>query len=129
MLPFTETLLYLPHGFSWSMPQPSEMSKSTIGNFIIKTGKSLEEWAKLIERSGRKDRDELVVWLQTKYKVSSTHAKGIVKATLEDLLKYHGNGSLEELFGKDKAYQKPIYDLLMMHIRRWGPHQINVNKT
>jgi Domain of unknown function (DUF5655)/Domain of unknown function (DUF4287) len=112
------------------MPARSfETNKSRSADFTRKTGQSLEEWAKLIKKSGLDDCEARIAWLKSKFKLTPVQAGEIVNALPENFIVSDGKLLLDKHFGEDKAYQKPIYDLLMIHIKRWGPYRLTINKT
>ena len=106
-----------------------ETNKSRSADFTRKTGQSLEVWARLIEKSAPTESEARIAWLKSKFKLTLVQARQIVNALPENFIISDGKLLLEKHFNEDRAYQKPIYDLLMIHIKRWGPYRLTINKT
>jgi hypothetical protein len=86
-----------------------------------KTGRSLEEWLKLIQKEGPPDEQERREWLKTKYALGTNTAwwlaersggKGEETADSDHYLKAAENYVVEMFSGK-KEHLRPIYDALL----------------
>jgi CHAD domain-containing protein len=62
---------------------PSEMEQAIVKNLPEKTGKSLEEWFKVLDDEKQSDKKEMKACLKEKYKVGHFQAQTIVKYFLE----------------------------------------------
>jgi len=62
---------------------PSEMEQAIVKNLPEKTGKSLEEWFKVLVGEKLSDKKEMKACLKEKYKVGHFQAQTIVKYFLE----------------------------------------------
>ena len=62
---------------------PNEMEQAIVKNLPEKTGKSLEEWFKVLDGEKQSNKKEMKVCLKEKYKVGHFQAQTIVKYFLE----------------------------------------------
>ena len=62
---------------------PSEMEQAIVKNLPEKTGKSLEEWFKVLDDEKQSDKKEMKACLKENYKVGHFQAQTIVKYFLE----------------------------------------------
>jgi len=85
-----------------------------------RTGKSLDEWIKLINRSGPKTEVERREWLKTKHGLGTNYAKWLAERAEgkgedgdpETYLRA-AEGYVEKMFSGPKASLLPIYDALL----------------
>ena len=62
---------------------PNEMEQAIVKNLPEKTGKSLEQWFKVLDDEKQSDKKEMKACLKDKYKVGHFQAQTIVKYFLE----------------------------------------------
>lgn len=62
---------------------PNEMEHAIVKNLPEKTGRSLEEWFKVLDGEKHSDKKEMKACLKEKYKVGHFQAQTIVKYFLE----------------------------------------------
>lgn len=62
---------------------PNEMEQAIVKNLPEKTGKSLEQWFKVLVSEKQSDKKEMKACLKEKYKVGHFQAQTIVKHFLE----------------------------------------------
>jgi len=112
------------------MPKsPKEMYEAIIKNLEKRTGKSLDQWKEIVKKKGPKNRKEQVQWLQIKHGLGHGQAGTIVKMLYEGLDDYHEGELMKQHFNNGKDYLKPIYDKLIMNLKKIGEVKVNVNKT
>lgn len=96
------------------------MVQTAIDQLKNKTGRSLEEWVKLIKAEGPPSEKERQDWLKTKHKLGTNYASWLAvradgkgeEETPEGYLKA-ALGYVEAMFAGPKAGLKPIYDALL----------------
>ena len=96
------------------------MVQKAIQELPSKTGKSLDEWIKLINKSGLKSEVERREWLKTKHGLGTNYAKWLAERAEgkgedgdpETYLRA-AEGYVEEMFSGPKASLRPIYDALL----------------
>jgi predicted transport protein len=92
-------------------------------NLKEKTGKSLEQWAKLARGSGREKHGELVAWLKSEHGLTHGYANLVAHTTFKsDAASQTAAGAdlVSAMFEGDKAALRPIFDALMKAIRAFG---------
>jgi len=96
------------------------MVQRAIEELPSKSGKSLDEWIKLINRSGLKTEVERREWLKSKYGLGTNYAKWLAEraegkgedGNPETYLRA-AEGYVEKMFSGQKASLRPIYDALL----------------
>ncbi len=96
------------------------MVQKAIQELPSKTGKSLDEWIKLINRSGPKTEVGRREWLKTKHGLGTNYAKWLAERAegkgedgdSETYLRA-AEGYVEKMFSGPKASLRPIYDALL----------------
>jgi hypothetical protein len=92
-------------------------------NLQANTGKSLEQWVKIAQTSGKRKHGELVGLLKTKHKLTHGYANLVAHATFKsDAASQTSAGTdlVALMFEGDKAALRPIFDALMSSIRAFG---------
>jgi len=97
------------------------MVQKWIDDLPVKTGRSLDDWLKLIKKSGPKAEAERRDWLKTKYGLGTNHASWLAEraggkvSELSDPETYlhAAEGFVEKMFGGPKAALRPVYDALL----------------
>ncbi|MDJ0653518.1 MAG: DUF4287 domain-containing protein [Xanthomonadales bacterium] len=114
------------------MSSPEEQLKKMVENLPEKTGKDLDEWLRVIEKSGLHKHGEIVGHLKQDHGV--TH--GYANLLASEFLKITGDGqkSPEELvdaqYAGPKSGLRPIYDTLVGVMERLGDDvEISPKKT
>lgn len=98
-------------------------TKSMIEGLKAKTGRTLEQWASLVAKSGKAKHGEIVAWLKGEHGVTHGYANLIAHTALKsDAGSRAAEG--EDLVGTQyagaKAGLRPIYDRLVAEIGRFG---------
>ncbi|HKP46273.1 MAG TPA: DUF5655 domain-containing protein [Pyrinomonadaceae bacterium] len=97
------------------------MTQKWVGELKDKTGRSLDEWLRLIKKSGPKDEKATREWLKTEYGLGTNSAwwlaeraegKGAEAGDPETYLKA-AEGYVEKMFAGSKAHLLPIYNALL----------------
>jgi hypothetical protein len=86
-----------------------------------KTGRSLEEWLKLVNKSGPKDEKERREWLKQEHGMGTNIASSIAELSLgkgtemTDPVQYlkAAEGYVDQMFSGSKADLRPIYEALL----------------
>lgn len=98
-----------------------EMTQKWVGELKQRTGRSLEEWLRLIKKSGPKDEQARREWLKTEHGLGTNSAwwlserasgKGTEVADPDAYLAA-AEGYVETMFAGGKAELRPIYDALL----------------
>lgn len=97
------------------------MTQKWVAELKQKTGRSLEEWLRLIKKSGPKDEKARREWLKTEHGLGTNYAswlaeradgKGSEIGDPDTYLKA-AEGYVEQMFSGSKAGLRPIYDALL----------------
>src|SRR3989442_5965119 len=97
------------------------MTQKWIAELKQKTGRTLEEWLRLIKKSGPKDEKARRKWLKAEYGLGTNSAwwlaeradgKGTEVGDPDEYLKA-AEGYVENMFSGAKAGLRPIYDALL----------------
>ncbi|HVQ36812.1 MAG TPA: DUF5655 domain-containing protein [Pyrinomonadaceae bacterium] len=97
------------------------MTQKWIAELKDKTGRSLDEWLRLIKKSGPKDEKARRDWLKTEHGLGTNSAGWLAaraagkSSDAEDPDAYleAAEGYVETMFGGSKAGLRPIYDQLL----------------
>lgn len=102
---------------------PEEMTESMIQNLKEKTGKSLDDWLRVVGTQAGKKHSELVRFLKTEHGLTHGYANLVVhKALASDAGSTADTDDLVEgQYAGAKAMLRPIYDALLTMIRKLGP--------
>lgn len=102
---------------------PDEQTEKMVASLKTTTGKSIEDWAKLVKKSGKAKHGELVSWLKSEHEVTHGYANLIAHKTLGSDAGSKvaaGDDLVAEMFAGDKAAMRPIFDALMERILKFG---------
>ena len=97
------------------------LTQKWIAELKQKTGRSLDEWLRLIKKSGPKDEQARRDWLKTEYGLGTNYAswlaeradgKGTEMGDPDEYLQA-ADGYVENMFSGGKAGLRPIYDALL----------------
>jgi hypothetical protein len=91
--------------------------KTMIGNMPEKTGKSLQEWTKILKSKSFEKHSEGVKFLKTEHNVTHGFANMIVTLSKEDT---NSSMDLVEAQYKGKEELIPIYEALLNHVKSLG---------
>ena len=101
---------------------PEEMAASMIAGLKEKTGKSLDEWIKIVKASKLAKHGEIVNFLKTEHGVGHGYANLIVHSANE---KAAGGAPADDdlvaaQYAGQKAALKPVYDKLIAAVQKFG---------
>ena len=97
------------------------MVQKWVAELKDKTGRSLDEWLRLLKKSGPKDEKDRRDWLKKEYGLGTNSASWIAERSVgkgsetDDPNKYleAAEGYVEQMFSGSKASLRPIYDALL----------------
>ncbi len=103
--------------------------QTQINNIQKKTGKSFDELAALVKKSGLTKHGEIRAMLQGKLGLGHGDANALVHAVLQSdgtraAQGKNDNDVLDEIYAGVKAGFRPIHDALMKHIKKFGEFEI-----
>ena len=97
------------------------LTQKWVGELKDRTGRSLEEWLRLIKKSGPKDEKARREWLKAEYGLGTNSAwwlaeradnRGMEAGDPHEYLEA-AEGYVENMFAGGKAHLRPIYDALL----------------
>lgn len=105
----------------YSMHPSVAYAQAVIRNLAQKTGKSIEQWISLIEKSGPKDVKDRRDWLKAEFKLGGTTAWMIASRSIgegsentdEEAYLKAAVGYVEHMYSGAKAALRPIHDRLI----------------
>ena len=97
------------------------MTQKWITELKQKTGRSLEEWLKLIRKEGPAEEKERRNWLREKHDLNTMIATWLAERSLgkgaemadPDLYLESAERDVEKMFAGGKAHLRPVYDALL----------------
>jgi len=97
------------------------MTQKWVGELKQKTGRTLEEWLKEIEKSGPKTEEERRQWLKDEVKLGTNSAWWLAEraegkgheSSDPDLYLVAAERDVEKMYSGNKAHLRPIYDALL----------------
>src|SRR5436190_3405458 len=106
------------------MPKsPEEMKAAMIAGLPEKTGKSLEEWLKILKASKLSKHKEFVTLLKTKHGVTHGFANMIALQALgsDSHTVAQTDDLVEAQYAGPKAALRPIYEAVLVAVKKFGP--------
>ena len=107
---------------------PEELAQTMIDNMPEKTGRSLEQWQKLVAASGAAKHGEIMKLLKGEHGVTHGFANLIAQKCLGNL-----DIGAEDLVSnqyKGKEGLKPIHDAIVDYVKTFGPElEVSPKKT
>lgn len=112
------------------MATPEEMAESVIRNLKEKTGKTLEEWLKVVKASKLAKHGEIVKHLKSEHGIGHGYANTIAHHALAGDAPAEGNALVDAQYAGAKAALRPIYEVLVAQLRKFGPDvEVSPKKT
>ncbi len=100
---------------------PEEMTASMIANLADKTGKSLDEWVKVVQKTKLTKHGEIVKHLKSEHGVTHGYANLIAMKSLEvDAPPAEGDDLVAAQYSGGKAELRPIYAAFIKAIMQFG---------
>jgi hypothetical protein len=102
-------------------PSPDDALATMIANLKEKSGKSLEEWLKVVAKSGLAKHGEIVKMLKTDHGMGHGYANLVAQSHLKTgALGHDGDDLLSAQYAGPKAALKPIYDAIVAAVSKFG---------
>ena len=89
------------------------MQDAIISNLKQKTGKSLEEWIRVVKKSGPSAKKERAQWLKAKHRLGRITAEVIVDRVEGKAPQYNPEAFVKVMFAGPRAGLRSIYEQLM----------------
>jgi hypothetical protein len=89
------------------------MQDAIISNLKQKTGKTLEEWIRVVKKTGPSARKERAQWLKAKHRLGGTTAAVIADRVEGKAPQYNPEAFVKVMFAGPRAGLRPIYEQLM----------------
>jgi len=107
--------------------------QTQLDNIQKKTGKSLDELAAIIEKSGLTKHGEIRDYLKRELGLGHGDANALVHAVLQSdgtraAEGKSGNQVLDEIYSGAKAHMRPIHEKLMKEIHKFGEFEVAPKK-
>jgi hypothetical protein len=102
---------------------PDDATQTMIANLKEKTGKSLEQWVKIAQKSGLTKHGEVVKMLKGDHGLTHGYANLVAHETLQShaaAIADSGTDLVAAQYAGDKAGLRPIYDKLVAAIQKFG---------
>lgn len=103
------------------------MAQKTLAGLKDKTGRTLEEWIRLVKKEGPADEKQRRDWLKNKHGLGTNYASWIAEQSVgkgndgsPDSYLVAADRYVEEMYGGSKAQLRPIYDALLKLGRSMG---------
>jgi Domain of unknown function (DUF5655)/Domain of unknown function (DUF4287) len=105
------------------------MVQSVIAGMKKKTGRSLEEWLKLVNQEGPASEKDRATWLMEEHGMGTNYAAWIAACSLdrsnetgsaEEYLQ-HAKDNVEKMFSGPKQHLRTIYDEILKYALTMGP--------
>lgn len=104
------------------------MAQKTLAGLKEKTGRTLDEWIRLVKKEGPADEKQRREWLKTKHGLGTNYAWWIGEQSVgkgsdgsTDAYLVSADKYVEEMYSGGKAGLRPIYDALLNLGRSMGP--------
>jgi len=91
-----------------------------IANLPEKTGKSIEQWTKVVNAEKFAKHGEVVAFLKTKHGVGHGYANLIAHSVKGGGAPSHGDDPLGDQYAGTKAPLRPIYDAIVAEVKKFG---------
>jgi hypothetical protein len=99
----------------YSLHPGFKMEGSSLKNLEERTGKTLEEWVRIVKKSGPPTERERIAWLKEAHGITTNYALWISKRTDGGGIAatYDPDTLVEEMFAGKKAELLPIYERML----------------
>ena len=100
---------------------PAEMAQTMFDNMPEKTGKTIDQWLKIVARTGLSKHGEIVKHLKSKHGVTHGYANTIAHTALRSGASDHEDADLiASQYSGAKESLRPIYDALVKAVAQFG---------
>ncbi len=92
-----------------------KMEESSMTNLKERTGRSVEEWVRVVKKSGPATEKERIGWLKEVHGITTNYALWIAKRVDGggSAADYDPDAMVDEMFAEKKAGLRPIYDKVL----------------
>ncbi len=99
----------------YTMHPGFKMEEASLKNLKERTGKTLEEWVRIVKKSGPPTERERIGWLKEAHGITTNYAGWIAKRTDGGGIAstYDPDALVEEMFTGKKAGLRPIYERML----------------
>lgn len=99
---------------------PQQMAEAMRGNLQEKTGRTLDQWLKVVARSKLEKHGQIVKHLKSEHGVTHGYANMIAQSALHGDSEVCDQDLLAAQYAGPKAELRPIYDALAKAVARFG---------
>jgi hypothetical protein len=91
------------------------MEESSMANLKERTGRTLDEWVRIVKKSGPPSEKDRIAWLKSEHGITTNYAGWIAKRVDGggSAASYDPDAMVEEMFAGKKAGLRPIYDRML----------------
>jgi Domain of unknown function (DUF5655)/Domain of unknown function (DUF4287) len=92
-----------------------KMEASSLANLKERTGRTLDEWVRIVKKSGPATEKERIAWLKQEHGITTNYALWIAKRVDGEgsAADYDPDAMVEAMFAGKKAGLRPIYDQML----------------
>ena len=102
-------------------PKPEDAIATMVANLKEKTGKSLDDWLKLVKKSGLSKHGEIVSMLKADHGLGHGYANLVAQSHLKTgAISRSGDDLVAEQYAGPKAALEPIYDAIVAAVTKFG---------
>jgi len=102
------------------MGKVEDATAAMIANLPGKTGKSIDQWMKIVGAQKLEKHGDVVAFLKSKHGVGHGYANLIAHSVKGGGAPSHGEDPLGEQFKGPKAALRPIYDAIVTEVKKFG---------
>jgi hypothetical protein len=91
------------------------MEESSIANLKVRTGRTVDDWVRVVKKSGPTTERERIAWLKEAHGITTNYALWIAKRVDSggSSASYDPDAMVEAMFAGKKAGLRPIYDCML----------------
>jgi hypothetical protein len=91
------------------------MEESSLANLKERTGRSVDEWVRVVKKSGPPTEKERIAWLKESHGITTNYALWIAKRVDGggSAASYDPDAMVEAMFAEKKTGLRPIYDRIL----------------
>lgn len=91
------------------------MEEASLANLKERTGRTLDEWTRIVKKSGPATEKERIAWLKQEHGITTNYALWIAKRVdgTGGAASYDPDAMVEAMFAGKKAALRPIYDRML----------------
>jgi Domain of unknown function (DUF5655)/Domain of unknown function (DUF4287) len=92
-----------------------KMETSSLANLKERTGRSLDDWVRIVKKSGPATHSERIAWLKQEHGITTNYALWIAKRVDGEgsAADYDPDAMVEAMFAGKKSGLRPIYDQML----------------